>query len=95
MLIPKGLVWLFLGLLLVIGAASGYAAFTAHRTHSYLGTNKGGQAQWKGFIGQYQSDAIVLRTFFKNLNCRLLTLENKPCPTGPPSTSPKNPPAYP
>lgn len=96
--IPKEVKRVFVWAFVLIGLLAAGVVFVGYRTiriHNYLGTNQGPQAEWKGFIGDYHTDAILLRNFFKNLNCRLHALENTPCPTQPPSTSPKNPPAYP
>ena len=92
--VKRAFYWAF-GLMAVLAMVLGFVAYRTFRIHGYLGTNRGPQAEWKGFIGNYHSDAILLRNFYKNLNCRLHALEGTTCPTVPPSTSPKNPGGYP
>jgi hypothetical protein len=68
----------------------------AQKIHVYLGTNRGPQSEWRGLVGTLHEDAIGLRKYLTDLNCRVRALEENKCPPGePPSERPKNPPAYP
>lgn len=102
----------WLGFLLLLIALAGVfiwmimpAYNRVNRIHSFLGTNRGPESNWTGFMGRWENNNKFHREQYTKIACSLWKLENPreaqqmqpgdPCPPPGPGTRPPGGPDYP
>jgi hypothetical protein len=100
-----GILGLFIAFALVFGFWILPAINKVNRIHNFLGTNRGPESTWTGFMGRWESNNKFHREQYTKIACSLWKLENPaeaaqmrpgdPCPPPGPGTRPPGGPTYP